>query len=381
MAQDVVPTPEELSRYRLGPLRFTPSVTLANLGVDTNVFNEAVNPKQDFTTTFGPKANVWMRVGRGLLSGEAGLEYIYFQEYDSQRSFGTNDRLRFEYPLGRLTPFGEVDYVNTRQRPGYEIDARARRTTFAGRGGADLRVGGRTILRAAGGHETFRFESEDSLVGQSLSSELDRDTDLALVSVRRLLTPLTTFVIAAERRWDRFVYSSLRDADGLRVMPGFEFKPFALIDGSVFVGYRGFHTLSPAVPDFGGVAANADLGYSIHATRFVGRLTRDVTYSFEEIEPYYVLTDTGLEITQRITRQWDVKGTGSRALLDYQAVNLTAARTDRVLSYGFGGGYRLGETVRFGVDATHVKRESEQIGRSYEGWRIGGSINYGVKQR
>ena len=63
-------------------------------------------------------------------------------------------------------------YVNTRQRQGYEIDARARRLEFVGTGGVDVRVGGKTTLRTAGGHEAYRFESEEALVGSSLSTEL-----------------------------------------------------------------------------------------------------------------------------------------------------------------------------------------------------------------
>jgi hypothetical protein len=379
-AQDVA-TPEELGRYRLGPVRFTPAITVSNLGVDTNVFNEAADPKQDFTAAFGPKADLWMRVGRGLLSGEVALEYFYFQEYDSQRSFGTNDRLRFEVPVGRLTPFAEVRYVNTRQRPGYEIDARARRTSEIFGGGVDLRLGGLTVVRATGGRERYRFASEDGMIEAGLSQELDRDSDAFKVAVRRQLTPLTTFVVSVEQRWDRFVYESFRDADALGVTPGFEFKPFALIDGSLYVGYRHFRTLSAAVPDYTGPSAAVDLGYTVRATRLTGRVTRDVTYSFDELEPYYVLTDAGLTVIQRITSHWDVKGSASRGLLDYEAVAITTARTDHVSQYGFGGGYRLGETVRFGVDANHVKRESELPGRSYEGWRIGGTIDYGVKQR
>jgi hypothetical protein len=46
-----------------------------------------------------------MRLGRGVLSGESTLEYIHFQEYESQRSFGTTQRGRIAVPVGRLTPF------------------------------------------------------------------------------------------------------------------------------------------------------------------------------------------------------------------------------------------------------------------------------------
>jgi hypothetical protein len=379
-AQDL-PTPETLGRYRLGPLRFTPAVTLSQLGVDTNVFNESVDAKQDTTAAFGPKVDFWMRAGRGLVSGESGLEYFYFQKYDSQRSFGTTQRLRLEVGLGRLTPFGEVTYVNTRQRPGFEIDARARRTQFLGTGGFDMRVGGRSIVRASGARESYRFRANDEFLGSSLRQELDRDSTAAAVSWRQALTPLTTLVVETEQRWDRFVYSPLRDANAFKVTPGFEFKPFALVDGSLFVGYRRFRTLATEVPDYSGVAARIDLGYTLRATRLVGKVSRDVVYSFADIQPYYVLTDASLTVTQRITRHWDVRGSAGRGSLDYQAVAESGAEIDHVRQYGFGAGYRLGETARLGIEANHVRRESDQPGRTYQGWRIGGTIDYGVKQR
>jgi hypothetical protein len=379
-AQDL-PNPEELGRYRLGPVRFTPVVTISQLGVDTNVFNEPDDPKQDFTAAFGPKVEFWMRAGRGLISGESGLEYFYFQSYDSQRSFGTLQRVRLDVRAGRLTPFGELNYLNTRQRPGYEIDARARRSQLAGLGGTDLRLGGRSVVRASVERESYRFESDDSFIEADLSEELDRDSVTAALAWRHQLTPLTTFIVAGERQWDRFVYSTFRDADGVKVTPGFEFKPFALIDGSAFVGYRWFETLASDVPDYSGVAASADLGYSLHATRIVGRIQRDVTYSFDEIQPYYVLTDLSLTVTQRITQQWDVRGSVMKGTLDYEAVAVTTENVDHVRQYGIGVGYRLGETARFGVDANHVTRDSDQPGRSYDGWRIGGTIEYGVRQR
>jgi hypothetical protein len=72
-----------------GFIRFTPSLDLTNLGVDTNVFNELDDPKDDFTVTFGPKAEFWSRLGlAGASYGRRGVDYQYFQEYDSQRSFG-----------------------------------------------------------------------------------------------------------------------------------------------------------------------------------------------------------------------------------------------------------------------------------------------------
>ena len=52
-----VPTPEDAARFRFGPIRFTPVLNITNLGVDSNVFNEADDPKSDNTAVFGPLAD------------------------------------------------------------------------------------------------------------------------------------------------------------------------------------------------------------------------------------------------------------------------------------------------------------------------------------
>jgi hypothetical protein len=50
---------------------------------------------------------------------------------------------------------------------------------------------------------------------------------------------------------------------------------------------------------------------------------------------------------------------------------------DRVVTAGLGGGRHLGEDVRVGVDLHHERRESPVAGRSYSGYRVGGTLTYG----
>jgi hypothetical protein len=379
-AQEASP-PEEAGRFRLGPIRFTPVLTIANLGIDTNVFNEADDPKSDFTAVFGPRADYWIRLGRARVIGQSGVDYYYFQEYDSQRSFGTTNRARLELPLARVVPFVEGQYTNTRQRAGYEIDARVHRTETGGRGGVDLLLGGRTTVRAAAGAVQYRFDTEDVFLGASLRERMDRDSVDLELSLRRELTPLTTWVLGTSQTRDRFRFQPARDADSLKVITGFEMKPFAIISGKGFVGVRRFDTLSAAVPDYSGVVASADLAYAVRATRFTVGVQRDVTYSFEALEPYYLLTDVGGTVTQRVTSRWDVVGRAARQLLDYQAVSALSLpeHSDCVTQYGGGAGYWLGEIVRLGIDTVFVTRRSPITGRRYDGWRTGGSITYGIK--
>jgi hypothetical protein len=373
--------PEEAARFRFGPIRFTPVLTISNVGVDTNVFNEADDPKTDTTAVFGPRGDYWVKLGRARVIGESRIDYFFFRQYDSQRSFGTTNRARLEVPLTHLVPFVEGEYTNTRQRPGYEIDARARRTLVAGRGGLDLLLGSRTRLRAMGGAVQNRFSSNDTFLGVLLRERLDRDATMATLAVRHDVTPLTTWMVVAEQQHDRFLLSPERDANGLRVVTGFEFKPFALISGNGVVGYRRFRTLSALVPDYSGPVASADLAYALRATRITARVERDVTYSFEALEPYYLLTDLTFTVTQRLTTQWDVVGRGGRQLLNYKAVGGSTApeRTDRVRQVGGGVGRHFSEVMRLGFDTEFVSRRSPLTNRSYDGWRTGLSITYGVK--
>lgn len=380
LAQESITHPEDGARFRLGPVHFTPTVQIRNVGVDTNIFNENEEPKQDFVASFGPAADYWVPAGRSRLSGRTALQYDYFNKYSDQRAFGTDNAARYEVLFNHVIPFVAGQYTNTRRRPEFEIDARARYRTDAIKGGADLRLFSRTVVRLEAEHGHLKYDDGQTFEGSNLADVLNRQDTLYRVSLRHALTPLTTFVLATESRRDRFDTSTVRDADGTRVVPGFEFKPGAIINGRAMVGYASFRTLSADVPDFHGIVANLELTYTARATRVITRLVRDANYSFELDEPYYVVTDVGVEASQKITSTWDIVGRIGRQTLDYrQFVSLgPTERTDHGWRTGFGMGRAMNRALRVGVDVDYVKRESPVATRTYDGWRVGGSISYGL---
>src|SRR5207344_367133 len=75
-------------RVRLGALWMNPSISLSNLGIDQNVFNDPPErqPKEDFTVTIAPKIDLWVRMGRSWLSGSIDEQFVWFQTYSSERS-------------------------------------------------------------------------------------------------------------------------------------------------------------------------------------------------------------------------------------------------------------------------------------------------------
>ena len=374
--------PGEAARFHFGPLRFTPSIALTNAGIDSNVFNEADDPKQDTIAGIGPDVALWLHLGPARLSGKAGGQYLYFKKYDNQRAWNTNNELRLELPLAHITPFAEGSYINTRDRPGYEIDSRARAATNTARLGTEVRISGKTSLILSGSRTTTTFDKTETFLGATLADALNRRSDTEQLQLRIALTPLTTLVVNNEAIQDRFDSERTRNADSVRVMPGFEFKPFALISGSVSVGFRHFNALNEAVPDFNGLAATANLKYTVAATKIEARLNRDLAFSYEDVNPYYALTDVNFALTERVTPSWDLVGRTGWQSLDYRQIQSlgSTARTDTGRLYGGGVGYRLGELLRLGLDVNYSVRRSQRTARQYDGLRVGASVSYGLPQ-
>jgi hypothetical protein len=376
--------PFETARFRLGPVRFTPAFEITSIGHDSNVFNEAEDPKSDTTAAFGPVVQLWIRPGGTRLMAKVGGQYLYFKEFDSQRSWNTSNEGRWEVPLSRVTPFIAGSYVNSRERQGYEIDARSRRRDDSVTVGSRINFSGKTAIVMSFRRFNVEYDDEETFLGTALAEGLNRREDTTRVQFRYALTPLTTLVVDTDLARDRFRLTEVRDTDSVMVRPGFELNPMALISGRVFVGYRQFKPLDENLPEYRGVVAAVNATYIRGATRFEAKVDRDLAYSYEPTRPYYALFDAGLTVTQRVTSAWELVGRGSRQILAYRQLESVEARDpqrDRGWVYGGGIGYRLGEAFRFGFDTNYYTRRSEFEGRrDYEGLRAFGSISYGIQQ-
>jgi hypothetical protein len=382
-AQDASDAAARNARLHLGPLAVNPSIALSNFGVDTNVFNEFNNGKRDFTATLSSQGQFWLRLGKGRLSGNTRVDYVYFGQYTAERAVNTYDTFRAELRVNRITPYASDTFLNARERPGYEIDARSRRLENTVTLGADARVGPKTTLGFAAWRTNVKFNADEVFAGSYLSQVLNRTADGLRASARHKLTPYTTVVLLAEAQRDRFRFSSVRDSDSVRVMSGFEFDAFALISGTASAGYRKHDALTPGAPSFRGVVGSLDLGYTfLTSTRFSIRAERDIAYSFEIQEPYYLLTGVAGTVTRRVSAKWDLQATSGRQRLAYQGIELGKAlgdgRPDRVNTFGGGVGYRFPSGLRLGLNINHFRRQSDRDFRDYDGFRAGISVTYGV---
>jgi Putative beta-barrel porin 2 len=372
------------AQVHLGPIYLTPRFALKEFGVDSNVFNNA-EQKRDFTFTFAPRADVWLPFGRrALLTTRVGTDVVYYQRYGSERSINPDVRLRTDFFLGHVTPFAEAGYLRTRQRPNFEIDARSLREERSLRAGVNVRVSPKVSVEAAADYIPVTFATGASFNDVNLQETLNRTTQTRGVVARYTLTPLTTVILRAESAKDRFEFSPLRNADSIKILPGVEFQPRALISGSAHVGFRKFSPSSDSLEPFAGVVASSSLSYTLRgSTKFTITADRDLTYSYERVQPYFVVDGYGLTVRRQIVGSFDATGGMQRQKYSYRELLLpdaTPADLDRVdiTRTWFGSiGYRVTRTMRAGFGTMYRERESNSARlRDYEGFRLITTVDY-----
>lgn len=381
-AQQVPTTSEDPiadARFKIGVVALNPRFGVEKVGVDTNVFNTTSNEQRDFTFTIVPGTELFLRTGKGLLTVDGELEYVYYNEFETERSLNSSILGKYELRFNRIRPYASASWLDTKQRPGYEIDARARHFEAEYHAGADLRVASKSVARLDFRHLDYTFAGDEVFNGHALNQELNRTLRAAELSWRQRLTALTTWVTRFSRETERFEFEDIRNSDSLRISSGFELGRLALIRGSAFAGFR---SLKPAdggiFPKFTGVTANVNVSYTAPSQTRIGAIVdRDVQYSYENRTPYYIQTGWTATLTQRIIGRWDIQLTGGRDRLAYRAIIPVDARTDFVDHFGGGIGYALGDQVRASFDVQSFNRRSDLPGREYGGIRAGISVTYG----
>jgi hypothetical protein len=372
--------PEPPGRWQAGMLHVTPLVEVRDIGIDTNLFNEAVDPKSDFTFVASPQAKASVGFPVGRLTFGSQVDLVYFQRYDTERSVNTNTNLGFELPINRLQLRGVASYLNARRRQNSEIDARVRGTEADVVLGGAVQVSGVTTLGLEVRGTRIAYNGDPVFDGEHLPSRLDRDETRLRTSFRYSVTPLTTLVAHTDlERW-RFGLSPLRDANSFRVFPGVEFDASALLSGRAYLGYRMFDSLDPTLPTFKGLVGSLDLTYTLReATRLSIIFDRDLTYSYRRDRPYYLLTSWTGSVRQKLGSGMEVEARGGVETLDYSVASdgTSISPPEDVYRYGVRLSYALGQNSRILVNLAHRNRTSSIDRRNYQALQAGVSAIYG----
>ena len=220
------------------------------------------------------------------------------------------------------------------------------------------------------------------LTGTQYSETLDRRTENYGAQFRYRLSSLTTLTLLADSVSERYTETVDRDNDGFRILPGVEFGEHALITGKAQVGYRKLNTLTSGMPDFSGLVANAELSYTfLGATRVTAGFSRDIYFSYEVTEPFYIQPGLTLSVTQQVRGPWDVQARGAWYRLNYQRAEVPGAaplpgRVDYYNTWGGGIGYRVGRDIRVGFNIDSYHRESDVQRQNYRTIRGGMAVTY-----
>jgi hypothetical protein len=368
------------ARFHFGVVALGPSISIANVGLDTNVFASSDNPQRDWTATFVPATTAILRLGRARLTGQGDLAYQYFHTFESERSLNTRGSLRLLVPFNRLELTVGATAMSSRQRQGSEITERVRRLETAANLEANVRLTGRSWVGVTANRRRYSFPDDAEFFDTNLSVALDRIEESAGFVYLNRVTPLTTLRVTTETQRDRFLRTTGRDADSTRVMGGFETSPQTLLQGSALVGYQWYEPVSSAVPGFDGVVAAADLSYVARgATRLSVRVDRSLAYSYDVVEPYYVTTGVSATLGRHIVRRLELLLSGGRQRMNYRRSgtgNEGVSRADWSATYGGGLAYGFGGSGRVRVNFDGTSRESVITPQNYEGRLISASLDY-----
>jgi Putative beta-barrel porin 2 len=385
---DPSPAPADVrteARGHVGPFYLTPGVRLKELGVDNNVFNSAGEQVSDFTFTVAPIVNVSVPMARrALLTTTLSSDLVWYAHYATERSVDPQVTGRGEVYLNRITLFGEIAQLTTRQRPNYEIDARSRRAEDTVATGVRVALTSKFSVDVRAHRNEIRYDHDAVFDATNLQRMLNRDTRGVQLTARHRLTPLTTVAVRAQVDEDRFRLSPSRDSDSYRVMPGVEFAPQALLKGSAYLGYRKFTPVDrETLHAFSGLVGELGLSYTLlGATSFGMSFRRDLTYSYSEFQPFFIDTSLGASIRRALGSRFDVIGSADRHIYDYRSF-LTAGldnapRSDVTWNYAASVGYRVGRDGRVGFGASYLQRDSTVLWRAYDNLRFGTTFSYGL---
>ena len=357
------------------------TISLGNIGVDANVFNEATDPKRDFTATISPRTDLYLRFLGTWFTGLVNEDIVWYQKYSSERQGNTTYGLAWKWPLTRFTVNTSANHTSTRERSGYEIDSRAERAQNAFSAGASFRFLVNTGIEFTARRDTTDYDEASEFDGVNLHNELNVVGTTMTIGLIQKVTPLTTATFAMSRREDRFPFNPLRDSNKTEARLSVAFDPMALLKGSLSVGYTDFQPLSPVFPKYTGATLAASLSYTLLGiTKFTLAADRQVQNSYDIAQPYFIQSGASLEVAQQVYGHFDVVVRGGFESLGYRdrqdIVVDFANRTDHVFRYGAGVGYHQGRNLRIGLNFDQARRESVIGSRDFTRPSFGTSITY-----
>jgi hypothetical protein len=377
------------TRFRVGPLRFSPKLELRNAGRDSNVFLDPTNPLADTSVIVRGSVEGFVPVRRRLrLFGEGWLDWGYYRSLTTERSTDPGGEGRAEIDFGPFTFVGGGGGLQARQLYSIDIDERILRQERWGNGGAEWRLTRRFVASGGAEYRTYRYDpSARTSSGNPFAAvSLNRNNLTGTLALRYKLTSMTTLVATGDVIQDEFQLSApgLDKTRSYRYLAGFEFGEKAFVTGKFLGGIRDFPTAtSGSLPSYRGPAVSAELAMPLfNRLRLVGTLLRDVYVSStavrtaeERARNAYIFTQlqgsADIDLPLELIGRASVGFSEAEYLLPMTLSGVPFPRVEHLYSAGGSLLRRFSDSFRIGGSATYYRRVSTIPGNSYERWVYG----------
>jgi hypothetical protein len=363
--------------YRLGPVLVNPKLTIPEIGRDSNAFNDSTAPQSDFVVKLTPEVELFSDIGplRAVVTSAA--TFTYYHRFESERSIAEQVRGRLTARLSRLRPWVGGASIRSNERT-TEIDARARRDEREGAAGMQFELSPLATLSVSANRVDVAYSDRAQYLGTTLRAELDRVTDTVSASLRLNATPFTTITLNGYTSRDEFDVATDRDSTSRGGGVEVNFAPEAVIRGRVAIGFRQQDFADPTLATFRGINGRGSITTVFAWRAMLGvDYLREVQYSFDRREGYYVENGGDVVYTQRIGGPFDAQARIGRRVLDYAARPSSPSHSETVRMYQGGVGYSLDGGSRFGINYEFAERVGAVAHeRTFSRQRIFGTFTY-----
>jgi hypothetical protein len=377
------------TRFRVGPLRFTPKLELRNAGRDSNAVLDPTNPLADTSVVVRGTVAGFVPVRRRVrLFGEGWLDWSYFRRLSTERSTDPGGQGHAEVDFGPFTLVGGGGALQARQLYSIDIDQRILRQERWLNGGVEWRLTRRFLVSGGAERRSYRFDPSARTASGNLSAatRLDRNNVTGTAALRYKLTSMTTAVATGELLEDEFRLSApgLATTRSYRYLAGLEFGEKAFVTGRFLAGVRDFPAASSgSLPTYRGPAYQAQLALPLfNRLRLLGTAQRDVYVAAAAVQTAeerarnaYVLTQ--LQGSADIDLPFDFVGRANVGyseasyLLPSLVSGVPFPRVEHLYSAGGSLLRRFSDTVRIGGTVTYYRRVSTIPANSYDRWVYG----------
>ncbi len=382
------------TRFRVGPLRFSPKLELRNAGRDSNAVLDPTNPIADTSIVVRGTVDGFVPVRRrARLFGEGWLDWSYYRSLSTERSTDPGGKGHAEVDFGPFTLVGGGGALQARQLYSIDIDERILRQERWVNGGAEWRLTRRFLVSGGAENHTYRFDPSARTASGNLgaAASLDRNTLTGTVALRYRLTSMTTAVATGEVLEDQFRLSApgLDTTRSYRTLAGLEFGEKAFVTGRFLAGMRDFPAASSgSLPTYRGPAYQAELALPLfNRLRLVGTAQRDVFVAAAAVQTAeerarnaYVLTQlqgsADIDLPLQLIGRASVGFSNASYLIPTLVEGVPFARVEHLYSAGGSLLRRFSDSIRVGGTVTYYRRVSTMPGYSYDRWVYGVSAEF-----